>query len=68
MKKPHPGKPLRKGLDEAVVKALSRINKIKEKLIYFYSLSVNYKIPHPPLAMIAKTAFIAVSRTPKNTN
>jgi hypothetical protein len=39
---PHPREPLHKGLEEAAVEGFFRINKIKEKIIYFYSLSVNY--------------------------
>jgi len=31
------------------LRGFSRINKIKEILIYFYSLSVNYKNPSPAI-------------------
>jgi len=43
----HPQKPLCKGLEEAAVEGFSRINKIKEKIIYFYSLSVNFNNRSP---------------------
>jgi hypothetical protein len=42
----------------------SRINKIKEKIIYFYSLSEKYNNRPPAVAMIAKTAFIAIGGPP----
>ena len=38
----HPRESKRTGLDKPSSKGFSRINKLKEKIIYFYSLSVNY--------------------------
>jgi hypothetical protein len=45
------------------MKGFIRINKLKETIIYLYCLSIKITIiARPPLAMIAKTAFIAGGR------
>jgi hypothetical protein len=46
------------------LKGFIRINKIKEKIIYSFSLCVNYTIARPLSAMIAKTALIAIGGPP----
>ena len=46
----HPRESTWKGLDEAADKGLSRINKLKEKIIYFYSLSVDYNNSSPTVS------------------
>ena len=50
MKIPHPREPLRKGLDEAAVEVFCSINKLKEKIIYFYCLSINYNNRSPDIS------------------
>jgi hypothetical protein len=42
MSVPHSREPLQKGLDEAAIEGFNINYKVKEKLIYFYCLSVNY--------------------------
>ena len=56
--------PLPKGPGRGSWKGFSRINKLNEKIIYFYCLSIITIIARPPSAMLAKTAFIAVGGPP----
>ena len=44
-----PGSLFARGWTRPLSKGFSRINKIKEKIVYFYSLSVNYKNPSPAI-------------------
>jgi hypothetical protein len=61
---PTPGSLCGRGRPRLPSKGFSRMNKIKEKkFISTASLSMT-TIAHPPLAMIAKTAFIAVDGPP----
>jgi hypothetical protein len=43
----HPGSLFARGWTRPPLKGFSRINKIKEEIIYFYSLSVNYNNRSP---------------------
>ena len=56
---PTPGSLCGRGWPRPPSKGFSRINKLNEKIIYFYC-----PIAPPPSAMIAKTAFIAVGGLP----
>ena len=58
-----PLEPLRKGLDEAAIEGFSRINKIKEIIIYFVSLSVNYKNPSPAISNDSQNSINCRRRT-----
>jgi hypothetical protein len=59
-----PGSLFARGWKRPPSKGFSRINQIKETIIYFYSLSVITTIAHPTPATIAKTALIAISGPP----
>jgi len=58
---PHPGSLCGRGWTRLSLKGFIRINKLKETIIYFYPLSVNYNNRSSAVGndMIAETAFIA---------
>jgi len=47
------------------LKGFSRINKIKEKIVYFYSLSVNYKNSWPAVGNDSQNSIKCRQRTTK---